>query len=129
MVMNSYMWPKKRFMNQSKPSMVKAMNKENEEDRFKQILEKLNHLESPVKPIRVELHSESQLEEESYVNNTLIQILIILVEEIIRTLNGEVTKEEQIKHKLDKTPLINLHRYENILWETTIQHVLKDSTN
>lgn len=67
--MNSYMWPKERFIYQSNPPTMKALNKGNEEDIFEQILEKCNLLETPVKPTRMELHSESQSEEASYVNN------------------------------------------------------------
>ncbi|KAA3483361.1 Retrotransposon gag protein [Gossypium australe] len=45
----------------SYPPMVKAMNENNGDDQFQRILKKLNRLEMPVKPTRMKLCAENQL--------------------------------------------------------------------
>ncbi|XP_052878873.1 uncharacterized protein LOC128285417 [Gossypium arboreum] len=73
MAMNSYILPKERFMCKLKPPMAKVVNKGNKEDRFEQILEKINRLETLVKPTRAKLYSESRPEEASYVKKVIIK--------------------------------------------------------
>lgn len=67
--MNPYMWPNERFMYKPKPPTMKAVNKDNDDVRFQQILKKLNCLETPVKLTRVVPHSENQPDEASYIVN------------------------------------------------------------
>ncbi|KAA3461903.1 reverse transcriptase [Gossypium australe] len=66
MAMNLYMWPNERFMYKSKPLTIKVINKD---DRYPQILKKLNRLESTFKPMRMDSCFENHLEEASYIGN------------------------------------------------------------
>lgn len=69
MAMNSYMWPNEMFKYKSNLLTVKSINKYNEDGRYQQILEKLNCLETIVKPMRADQYSENQMKEANYIGN------------------------------------------------------------
>ncbi|KAH1031655.1 hypothetical protein J1N35_043829 [Gossypium stocksii] len=59
--MTLYMWSNEIFMYKLKLSTIKAINEDNDKDRYERILEKLNHLEMTVKSMGVNPYSEGQL--------------------------------------------------------------------
>lgn len=66
MAMNLYMCPNERFKYKLKPPTMKVINAE---DKYQQILEKLNWLGTTIKLMRVEPYVENQLDHVSYIGN------------------------------------------------------------